>query len=60
MLFLFDIDIDECLVGNGGCEHNCHNTVGGVECSCDEGYVLALDGRSCGGKYKPKSVKVQP
>ena len=28
------IDVDECLVGNGGCEQDCHNTEGGHRCTC--------------------------
>ena len=28
------VDIDECLVANGGCQHDCHNTEGGHRCSC--------------------------
>ena len=31
----FSTDIDECGTNNGGCEHNCNNTIGAFECYCD-------------------------
>ncbi|KAG8142775.1 hypothetical protein E2320_005977 [Naja naja] len=40
-------DIDECLVNNGGCDHFCRNTVGSFECSCQKGYKLLTDERTC-------------
>ncbi|XP_025078476.1 mucin-like protein [Pomacea canaliculata] len=42
------IDIDEC--GNSSlhkCDMKCHNTYGGYECSCQEGFRLSTDGRTC-------------
>jgi hypothetical protein len=33
-------DIDECLTDNGGCDHDCENTVGSFVCSCRPGYEL--------------------
>ena len=38
--FLFDADIDECAVQNGGCDHSCSNTAGSYHCSCLSGYML--------------------
>ena len=49
-------DVNECkklirgVVSNGGCRHKCHNTVGSFSCSCDSGYDLADDLRTCEGK----------
>ena len=43
-------DVDECSTGNGGCQHNCNNTVGSYHCYCRTGYTLDSDGRSCNGK----------
>ena len=43
-------DIDECTHDTDGCEHNCNNTVGSFICSCNTGYVLTMDGKSCTGK----------
>lgn len=38
-------DIDECLMNV--CEHNCMNTIGSFECSCDDGFNQ--DGLNCTG-----------
>ena len=32
------LDIDECIVNNGGCSQECTNTDGGHYCSCQDGY----------------------
>ncbi len=40
-------DVDECATGNGGCDQMCANSPGGFSCSCNAGYALAADGRSC-------------
>ena len=34
------IDVDECQVGNGGCDHGCVNEEGGFKCTCKTGYLL--------------------
>nr|XP_032818064.1 mannan-binding lectin serine protease 1-like [Petromyzon marinus] len=45
------VDIDECeeyaRVDELACDHNCFNYPGGFQCSCQYGYVLADDNRSC-------------
>lgn len=46
-------DINECSVGNGGCEYHCTNTPGSFLCSCPVDHVLQLDGKSC---QKPTSA----
>ncbi|KAM6980113.1 growth arrest-specific protein 6 [Aplochiton taeniatus] len=33
-------DVDECAKRNGGCDHECNNTLGSYRCSCHHGYVL--------------------
>ena len=57
----FLIDINECLDGNGQCEHNCTNLEGTYSCSCKKGYYLytgkgevvseAIANRSCLGIF---------
>jgi len=44
-----EIDVDECVVNNGGCSPvaNCTNTPGSFTCTCIEGYNG--DGFSCSG-----------
>jgi len=43
------LDIDECTVNPGICEHTCTNIVGGYFCSCPTGYQL-VNGHNCSGK----------
>ena len=43
-------DINECLSSNGGCHHNCNNSVGSYTCSCNSGYQLNGDGHTCEGR----------
>ncbi len=42
-------DIDECVLLNGGCAHNCINLNGGHECACRDGFTLEADNRNCLG-----------
>lgn len=42
-------DIDECL--SSPCEHICTNLVGSFQCSCNTGYQLDFNQRSCRGIY---------
>ena len=44
-------DIDECDINNGGCEHNCTNTIGSFVCSCNVGYNLTENGLNCTGMW---------
>lgn len=52
---VFNSDVDECVVNNGGCMHECKNTIGSYVCSCHNGYVLHENGLDCkegGCKYE--------
>lgn len=44
-----DIDSDECLVNNGGCDQECNNYEGGYSCTCEEGFRLDDDNVTCKG-----------
>ena len=49
--FFFQIqDINECDTDNGGCDHNCTDSIGSYKCSCDIGYILAAHNHGCNGK----------
>ena len=49
MRFVFRSDIDECLIENGGCSHQCINGIGSYVCICTNGYELSGDGKTCNG-----------
>ena len=49
--FVSCVDVDECNLDNGECDHTCTNTDGSFFCSCDAGYLLTEDGRICAGKW---------
>ena len=46
--FAIHVDINEC--ASSPCEHTCTNTPGSFVCSCNDGYMLNSDGRTCTGK----------
>ncbi|GLH16386.1 Dorsal-ventral patterning protein tolloid [Gryllus bimaculatus] len=51
---IFFTDIDECAINNGGCQHECRNTIGSYACSCHNGFILHDNGHDCkegGCKY---------
>ena len=50
--FFLDLDIDECLLNNGGCSDTCVNTVGGFECTCRPGYIVDTDNKTCISKSR--------
>ena len=45
------LDIDECTRNISGCNQNCTNTNGSYFCSCDPGYEIENDNKTCIGKY---------
>lgn len=48
-LYVIITDINECDTDNGQCDQLCNNYPGGYNCSCNPGYTLDIDGRSCNG-----------
>ena len=51
ILLLLIVDNDECMLGTHVCTQNCTNTAGSYTCSCNTGYTLNRDGRSCDGMH---------
>ncbi|PSN46655.1 Tolloid-like protein 1 [Blattella germanica] len=52
---VFFTDMDECATNNGGCQHECRNTIGSYACSCHDGFMLHENGHDCkegGCKYE--------
>ena len=47
MLFLLLPFTDECSLGTHNCAQVCTNTAGSYTCSCNSGFTLAANGRSC-------------
>ena len=47
LLFNNISDIQECAIDNGGCDHNCTNVAGSYNCSCNPGFQLQADGKTC-------------
>ena len=43
-------DVNECSTNNGGCNQVCTNNIGSFVCSCNAGYELDSDERTCVGK----------
>ena len=46
---LCDVDIDECEKGTSNCTHKCNNEDGGYFCTCNDGYEIDSDNRTCKG-----------
>lgn len=42
--------VNSCEKNNGGCSHHCEHTTNGPLCSCNHGYQLDRDRKTCVGK----------
>ena len=42
-------DVDECEEGISGCTQECTNSDGSFVCSCNVGYLLESNGKTCTG-----------
>lgn len=51
-----NLDVNECAVNNGNCEQKCVNKLGSRSCTCDVGYEINTDGRTCTGEPEPLKV----
>ena len=51
LIYYLSLDVNECTNGDSSCEHSCHNTDGSYTCSCDSGYSLTSNKKSCSGKH---------
>ena len=50
LLFLFLVgEASACIGNSGGCSDLCVNVSGLVQCSCNKGFTLTGDGRTCQG-----------
>ena len=46
--------VNSCEASNGGCSHTCHHTSSGPVCTCNFGYRLEEDQKTCTGKAREK------
>ena len=51
ILLIFSIDVDECSEGSHNCDQFCNNTDGSFTCSCEPGFKLSTDHKSCISMY---------
>lgn len=47
LILYLNLDINECLTYNGGCNHICTNKPATFQCSCRSGFYLLSDGKTC-------------
>ncbi|CAC5355727.1 EGF-containing fibulin-like extracellular matrix protein 1,Fibrillin-1,Fibulin-1,Fibulin-2,Mucin-like protein,Fibrillin-2,Matrilin-3 [Mytilus coruscus] len=51
-----ELDINECLYLNGGCQDQCLNTNGSFQCQCRDNTVLEENGVSCRGDSNQPTI----
>ena len=49
LIFAASGPLNECETNNGGCAQICIDTATSFQCSCNTGYTLNINGRSCNG-----------
>ena len=50
------LDVNECAIAKGGCEHECINTEGSFYCDCREGHMLESNNSTCEGNKNLKGL----
>lgn len=48
--------VNSCEKHNGGCSHHCEHTTNGPSCSCNHGFHLDQDGKTCVGENLSLSI----
>ena len=43
----YNTDVNECGLDKGGCDHKCVNQGGSYHCTCEDGYTLQKDNKTC-------------
>ena len=49
--YIFTGVANDCAANPNVCEHTCHISNSSFYCSCNSGYRLASNGRTCDGKF---------
>ena len=50
MAYTIFTDVNECATNNGNCGQVCVDTAGSYFCSCNSGYSLNANARTCSGR----------
>ena len=50
--YIIPLDVNECEISKGGCQHICKNTYGSYICQCKNGFSLNANEKSCSGKLE--------
>ena len=52
------LDMDECRLGTYKCAHTCHNSIGSYICTCDSGFIINMDGKTCVGERTIATISI--
>ena len=54
---MYVLDDNECTLRTHDCDQLCSNTDGSYTCSCNNGFTLDEDGKTCHGQYSVSMCK---